>query len=108
MGTRFIMSRIPGQITDASGLRTLLLGLFLVRLRAAIVLFILSVGTTLDARVDDNRSAAKKRTRWSGSFLYRYSKDFILDSSCKATKSPRVMDRKALNEILTFPPNPFI
>lgn len=68
-----------------------------VRLRNAIVLF--TIGVTLHGGADDNRTAKAERTRWSGSFLYRYSKDFILDSSCKATSAPRAMDRKALNEI---------
>lgn len=50
-------------------------------------------------RAAQDESLAAKRKRWSGSFLYRYSKDFILDSSCALTDSPKKVDRKALNEI---------
>ena len=50
-------------------------------------------------RAAQDESLAAKRKRWSGSFLYRYSKDFILDSSCAPADSPKKIDQKALSEI---------
>lgn len=69
-----------------------------VRINRIACLVALALVASLTQAAQDDSPAAKRR-RWSGSFLYRYSKDFILDSSCALADSPKEVDRRALNEI---------